>query len=86
MTARDAASVAIKNGLAHKFDVIPDDVYGYRVQVWFREKKGGPEYCYESKPFDPPTPTEMENEAAKRLKRMGASEAQIKSAFMHAGR
>jgi hypothetical protein len=83
MSIREAATAAIKAGLARKFDVIPDDVSGFRVQVWFREKKDGPEHCYESKPFDAPTREEMKAEAAKRLKRMGASEAQIKAAVKH---
>lgn len=82
-TAREAATEALKAGLVRKLDVIPDDLHGYRVQVWFRETEGGPEYCYESKPFDGDSLAEVKAEAAKRLKRIGATEAQIKTATKH---
>ena len=66
MTAREAATKAIKTGLAHQFGVVlyPDD--GFRVQVLFRLKKGGKECSYESRSFNGPNIKSVRAETGKR--------------------
>ena len=77
MTDRNAAIVAIKAGLAERFELVHDGIEGHRVAVVFRREPGGKRVVYKTGNFLRQRPKDIQAEAEKKLKRMGASAEQI---------
>jgi len=75
--AREAARAAIKEDMAHQFEIIDEGAEGHRLVVRYRRNVDGPEFSYRSGLFLRDTPARIRAEAERKLKRMGASAEQI---------